>query len=679
MNHVKLLIVSDVHLERVNAAKQDFLLSAINMKVEEIKTFGFDPVVVCAGDINNSTLGYDFLSQINAKVLYVAGNHEFWEHDYYETIHNLHSKSPSNVTFLHNELIVCGQYLILGSTLWTDVGQNLNKDLFLPAGGRMNDMSFITAKKWYEESRNVERLKEYYSGYDLDDKIANKRWNALIEVDENKLGWNFLDNVGSILKAIAKAQSINEQLHKDLVAKHDWWRIDKKILSETKQKINLVEKGLNWKKFIENLSSLHKNYTITEEEKTEFLKDSNNKEFLFQKIRFIEDVTDKELVVLSHHLPFYEEILVGTYVQEKNPVVNLCNPVDENIFLVRHGSDYPGANYLARATKGDLERHKDITHIVNYYNDGANLLNDYILQNAKMWIHGHEHHFRYRDYVKGIQIVANTAGSSLTVLDTSSGQLMLNKHYMTYHQIKEEDVENEINKIKQSLILEPLPDVGEERLRESIKLWALKYYNWTEHFRCLKRIERASKEILLLSVDYIKREESEDEKIQSTTGVIEEKIAVWNDSYNFNCQKLKKLHEELLLAYHVRIEREFNFQSYLTKSFFKPVDIYAWTMGNASPPEHINEGMIGIFNAKKSFEAKGNIKIAMKYAEKLENFLSKTSYNYVYQVKQKHIDNFNYMAKNAITKDRILEKINEKWELFYSKTFSNPEPSDDDF
>lgn len=117
--------------------------------------------------------------------------HEFWDGDYYETIQKLKNEAPENVKFLHNDIVNSDQYIILGTTLWTDIGKNLNKDLIIHAGSRMNDMSYITAKDWYNNPENIKKLEDIYVGYNINEKIKQKKWNALIEREENEVAWDF--------------------------------------------------------------------------------------------------------------------------------------------------------------------------------------------------------------------------------------------------------------------------------------------------------------------------------------------------------------------------------------------------------------------------------------------------------------------------------------------------------
>lgn len=80
-------------------------------------------VVVLAGDIDRGTKGIAWARQAfpDAPVLYVAGNHEYYD----ERIGRLHEKlkeaaAGSNVHILENEVFEVHGYRFFGATLWTD-------------------------------------------------------------------------------------------------------------------------------------------------------------------------------------------------------------------------------------------------------------------------------------------------------------------------------------------------------------------------------------------------------------------------------------------------------------------------------------------------------------------------------------------------------------------------------
>lgn len=667
----KFIVLSDLHLERVQDKKRNLVLNIINNKIELFRKNNIEPIVVLAGDIHKAKLSYEWMKNINSKVIYIAGNHEFWDGDYYETIDYLKNNEPSNVKFLHNDFLVIEDYIFVGATLWTDVGINLNKDIFKLAGIRMNDNKFITAKNWYESEKNVNRLKEFFSYFNLEETLQHKKWNALIEVEENLKSWFFIKNIVEVLSIVDKTFSIKKKLQKDLNSSYEWWRIDKKIFNETQQKINIKDNNITWEILINNLFNLHNNYSISEKEKICLLIDKEEKDEIFKKIKLIQDLENKKLVMLTHHLPFYEEILVGSEMfsvedKEKNKIIN---EVEKELFIIRSGDKYPEENYLMKTSKGDIARSRDISHIVNYYNYGSRLLNKNSLEKVSLWIHGHEHHFRHKEYIKGIPILANPCGNILSMLNIEDDRITLSDRYIALYN-KEDKFDNKIiNRIQNSLVVES-SNITKEILPNAIQLWIVKNYNWEDHFKYLYKLEKASKEILLLSVAYTQREESENEKLYTSLASLEEKISIWLDSYNLNLYKLNKLHQDVVLAFSVRCEADFDLQRYYTNSIHTSLNAYEWTIGNLPAPEYLNDNVAGIFLAKKSFELKGNLKLAVRFGERFVNFLNKFSFEHVHQITEEDVNILNAFYENNLSKEKVAEKIREKWELFYKKTFT---------
>lgn len=80
-------------------------------------------VVVLAGDIHNGTAAVDWAERTfpARAVLYVPGNHEYYDGEYHEVARALRERTAnSNVRLLDNEEVVIDGVRFLGSTLWTD-------------------------------------------------------------------------------------------------------------------------------------------------------------------------------------------------------------------------------------------------------------------------------------------------------------------------------------------------------------------------------------------------------------------------------------------------------------------------------------------------------------------------------------------------------------------------------
>lgn len=102
---MKLHILNDLHVEYA-----DFVIPQTDADV-----------VVLAGDIGMGTGGLDWIVQqaIDKPVIYVPGNHEFYQHDL-KLVSHLKKKAPSHVFVLDNDMVEVDGIRFLGSILWTD-------------------------------------------------------------------------------------------------------------------------------------------------------------------------------------------------------------------------------------------------------------------------------------------------------------------------------------------------------------------------------------------------------------------------------------------------------------------------------------------------------------------------------------------------------------------------------
>ncbi len=78
-------------------------------------------LLVLAGDIHNGVRAVQAFSDWPVPVLYLAGNHEFYDRAWEQTRADLRQACAGiNVTLLDNDVLVFGAVRVLGCTLWTD-------------------------------------------------------------------------------------------------------------------------------------------------------------------------------------------------------------------------------------------------------------------------------------------------------------------------------------------------------------------------------------------------------------------------------------------------------------------------------------------------------------------------------------------------------------------------------
>lgn len=89
-------------------------------------------IVILAGDISNSSLGMHWSiaqsKKINLPILYIAGNHEYFDENILTFDHQLNTLcADTNVTFLQQKAYDFKGVRFLGCTLWTDFCYQIDK------------------------------------------------------------------------------------------------------------------------------------------------------------------------------------------------------------------------------------------------------------------------------------------------------------------------------------------------------------------------------------------------------------------------------------------------------------------------------------------------------------------------------------------------------------------------
>jgi len=204
MNKTTLLIIDDVHLEGRPIEMQMMFAEKIEEKIEQIKSFGNIPILVCAGDIAENEAGLRWVVQFKCEIVYVCGNHEFWGGDYFKVIEQLDGLSKkieySHVHFLQNKSDVIHGIKFIGTTLWTDLAQSWSwfpRNQAIKNFLSMADFRRISAIKFYEDEEEVKKMSALLKKHDveeskIEDLIINKRFNPYLQIQENKKAIDFI-------------------------------------------------------------------------------------------------------------------------------------------------------------------------------------------------------------------------------------------------------------------------------------------------------------------------------------------------------------------------------------------------------------------------------------------------------------------------------------------------------
>jgi predicted phosphodiesterase len=130
---------------------------ASDLHLHRNKTFDFESsdsdILILAGDIMTGTRGIEFAEtlayQHNKPVIYIAGNHEYYMHNYTQLQESLRVQAgkSQNVHFLNNDVFYYQDIRFVGSTLWTDYkldGRFEQQDVMQYVGNVLNDHRYIS-------------------------------------------------------------------------------------------------------------------------------------------------------------------------------------------------------------------------------------------------------------------------------------------------------------------------------------------------------------------------------------------------------------------------------------------------------------------------------------------------------------------------------------------------------
>ena len=206
MNKNILIVVDDIHLEGRPQEMQDDFANIIRQKIVSIKEEKNTPILICAGDISEKDRGLDWVKQFECDIIYVCGNHEFWNNDYYEVIETLKEKVKlpeyKHINFLHNESIVLHGVRFLGGTMWADLAKSwawIKRNYVLKHFFSMADFRKITAKKFYNNQEDVDNMFKLLLANGVDEEqitntISKQLYNPYLQMEENRKTVEFIED-----------------------------------------------------------------------------------------------------------------------------------------------------------------------------------------------------------------------------------------------------------------------------------------------------------------------------------------------------------------------------------------------------------------------------------------------------------------------------------------------------
>lgn len=104
-------------------------------------------IVIAAGDIGIGRQGVDWLKTINKPIIYIAGNHEFYTHEYKKTMAMLRTScANTHIHFMEKDVFIFQGVRFIACTLWTDLLKHGEMKAYEVAR-RLNDFRTIRFKE----------------------------------------------------------------------------------------------------------------------------------------------------------------------------------------------------------------------------------------------------------------------------------------------------------------------------------------------------------------------------------------------------------------------------------------------------------------------------------------------------------------------------------------------------
>jgi Icc-related predicted phosphoesterase len=174
-------------------------------------------LIIAAGDIGVFTQGVEWLKQTNKPVLYVAGNHEFYNNEYKGALEAIRNEcAGSNVIFLENEVTEFQGTRFLGCTLWADLFVD-GDDKAEALGETLNDFRRIKYEDSAFNQKIFTRLHERSKRWLIEQLQQPFSGQTVVITHHAPTEWSWKDSPFS-LKKLAYCNDLKEMFHEYEIA-----------------------------------------------------------------------------------------------------------------------------------------------------------------------------------------------------------------------------------------------------------------------------------------------------------------------------------------------------------------------------------------------------------------------------------------------------------------------------
>lgn len=161
---MKIGFMSDSHSETYSKKENDAMKSRLARQVKEEKP----DVIIHAGDLYGTIVDNalaEFAEPIrehsNAPIIFVPGNHEFWDSSMDKhVVEEANDEIDNNTFILQDESLVIDGIKFLGSTLWTD--GNFGREVY-PDELQFGDFVFVKSKRFNSDMFSFDDFKKEHA------------------------------------------------------------------------------------------------------------------------------------------------------------------------------------------------------------------------------------------------------------------------------------------------------------------------------------------------------------------------------------------------------------------------------------------------------------------------------------------------------------------------------------
>lgn len=138
------------------------LISDVHGRFNNVEFDKEADIILCAGDVSEKPKEiFKFFKKQTAPIIYIPGNHEFYQGNYSERLDFLQeqcAKTNGDVIFADNKIFEVDNVRIISSTLWTDF-DNFDPLLVCHSDFKINDYNHINVENFFENEPDL--LRDY--------------------------------------------------------------------------------------------------------------------------------------------------------------------------------------------------------------------------------------------------------------------------------------------------------------------------------------------------------------------------------------------------------------------------------------------------------------------------------------------------------------------------------------